>query len=189
MAEVSGVGNTPQNPQDPAVTEKKEVPKKPIVSILSADGDKFAMPVADLPKGSIFTAHTKNGDRKICVGTGEENTFSCEPGLQTNAELAANGAQLSKINLASRLKSGADVNDVSMALMKDETLVSPFPETKPGKAGSTMKYYEGGKLSEDGNSVIGGKLVATVIEEDGNITSITDGKGHKFKVGKDGKFL
>lgn len=158
---VQGPDNTGGgNPSALPSTEKKEVPKKEIISILSSDGDKYAMPMAELPKGSIFTAHTKEGDRKFCVGTGEKNTFACEPGLKTNAELEAQGLEPTKINLAARLESGGNFDKTFQALLNDNSKHRKDIET-PGNEKTITEFYEPqGKGKPE-------KLIATYVQEKG----------------------
>ncbi len=84
-----------------------------------------------------------------------------------------------------KLAKGAKANDVAMALATNTSLVSPFPKPKTfkdGTEGTVMEYYDGGKLSKKGDSVEGGRLVAIVENKGQEITSITDGSKHKFKV-------
>lgn len=158
---VQGPDNTGGgNPSALPKTEKKEVPKQEIISILSADGEKFSMPMAEIPNGSIFTAHTKSGDRKICVATGEKNTFSCESGLKTTQELEAEGLQPTHVNLAARLEAGGNFDKTFQALLNDNSKHRRDIQL-PGNEKTITEFYETrGKGKPE-------KLIATYVQEKG----------------------
>lgn len=178
-ASVNGPDNTGGNPAALPTPGKKEVPKKEIISILSSDGDKYTMPMAELPKGSIFTAHTKSGDRKICMATGEANTFSCEGGLKTNAELEAQGLEPTQINLAARLESGGNFDKTFNALLKDDSKQRKDIQL-PGNEKTVMEFYETKKNGAQG------KLIATYVQEKGGRRSLIVPKQGEFVPDADG---
>lgn len=207
---VDKTGGTPSAPQPRAGGEgvNIETPKpKKIISILSSSGEKYELPVNNVPTGSLFTIDAKSG-KKICMPTPEEGTFVCE-GLRTTEEMDANGFKLAKIVApvieteivktetpepksvpsASRqvdsknFKSGDNFDEIVQGLVADDSLHRKDIK-HPGQTHTEMRFYQGGKIQKDG-TLKGGKLVATVEKKDG-VRTITDDKKHKFIPDDDG---
>lgn len=192
MAEVNEVGKNPTTPQDTTSTGKPSVPEKIIIVPLNGQGE-FSATVTNRKDfgNSIFNGTVAGKENTMCIKMPDSDKYHCE-GFDTPNAAEEKGLQAVKLDIPTKapgkFEEGADFNQTIQALFTDNSLTQPFPETKPGATYSATKLYKGGALSDDGNSVKGGKLVATVIQ-DGDQRYIVDAKGHKFSADEDGKIV
>jgi len=195
LGDVNKTGDTPSTPPpqntNTASTGASESPKKITIVPLNGKGE-FSAPVADVKNfGAILNGTVAGKPNTMCMETSDKGKYHCE-GFDTSTVAEERGLQPAKLDIPTeaptKLTTGADFNQTAMALMKDDSLVSPFPKTKEGATYSETAFYKGGKVSEDGNSVKGGKLAFTVIT-DGDKREIINAKGQKFKADEDGKLI
>jgi hypothetical protein len=180
IEDLNAVGSAPSSPPPSGgSTGKAEVPKEIKIVPLNGQG-AYSAPIANFkdPSATIFTATVAGKENTMCAKIPDSDKYHCE-GFEKPADMEEKGLLAVKLPNPGKFEVGTNFDKTVNGLVQDESLTR-FDVPHEGNQHTEMKFYKGdAKVSDDGKSVAGGKLVATY-DKNGDKITLIDANKHKF---------